>query len=77
MQNKGKMKIIGITGGIGSGKSTAAQLFSQEYNIPIIDADVLSKKAACRDDVITEIKKTFGSVCVDEKNNVNRKIQKN
>jgi len=32
---------IGLTGGIGSGKSTITDLFSQ-YNIPIIDADIIA-----------------------------------
>jgi len=32
---------IGLTGGIGCGKSTAANIF-QEFNIPIIDADVIA-----------------------------------
>jgi dephospho-CoA kinase len=37
------MKIIGITGGIGSGKTTVARLLSEEYQIPIIDADEIVK----------------------------------
>jgi len=32
------MKIIGLTGGTGSGKSSAARRF-EEHNIPVIDAD--------------------------------------
>lgn len=35
------MLVIGLTGGIGSGKSTVAELFA-EKNIPIIDADEIS-----------------------------------
>ncbi|WP_112181587.1 MULTISPECIES: dephospho-CoA kinase [Paraliobacillus] len=36
-------KIIGLTGGIASGKSTVANLF-REKQIPIIDADVIAKE---------------------------------
>lgn len=35
------MLIVGLTGGMGAGKTTVANLFAR-YNIPIIDADVIS-----------------------------------
>lgn len=35
--------IIGLTGGIGSGKSSAAQAFRQ-LNIPVVDADAVSRR---------------------------------
>lgn len=34
---------IGLTGGIGSGKSTVCRLFS-EWDVPIIDADVIARQ---------------------------------
>ncbi|MFC2548355.1 MAG: dephospho-CoA kinase, partial [Corynebacterium matruchotii] len=36
------MKKIGLTGGIGSGKSTVARMLS-DHNIPIIDADRIAR----------------------------------
>ncbi len=38
------MKIIGLTGGIASGKSTAARLLA-EQGMPVIDADLLAREA--------------------------------
>ena len=36
------MKAIGLTGGIGSGKTTVSQLFAQ-LGVPVIDADVIAR----------------------------------
>lgn len=36
---------IGLTGGIATGKSTAAQLLKSRHHIPVIDADILAKQA--------------------------------
>ena len=38
------MKIIGITGGIGTGKSTVLTLLKQEYSAYIVEADKLAHK---------------------------------
>jgi dephospho-CoA kinase len=37
------MLVVGLTGGIGSGKSTVAQLFS-ELQVPVIDADLIARQ---------------------------------
>jgi pantothenate kinase len=40
-----KMFIVGVTGGIATGKSTVCDVF-REYGIPVIDADVAARKGA-------------------------------
>lgn len=37
------MFIIGLTGGISTGKTTVSEMF-QEYGIPVIDADKMARK---------------------------------
>ncbi len=36
--------VVGLTGGIASGKTTAANLFSEHFNIDIVDADVIARQ---------------------------------
>lgn len=52
-------KIIGLTGGIGSGKSTVAKMFTA-YGIPVYIADDEAKKLMESDEVIKQVIGTFG-----------------
>ena len=38
------MKVIGLTGGISSGKSTVSRILNSEFGIPVIDADLISRQ---------------------------------
>ena len=40
------MFLIGLTGGIASGKSTVSSIFTSEYGVPIVDADLIAKKGS-------------------------------
>jgi len=51
--NKDKMIKLGITGGIGSGKSTVSEIFSL-CNVPVYIADIESKKLVASSPVIRE-----------------------
>jgi len=55
------MKIVGLTGGIGSGKSTVAELL-QVYGIPVYDSDSRSKML-CETDpsLVVSLKILFGN----------------
>jgi dephospho-CoA kinase len=66
------MLTIGLTGGIGSGKSTVAKLFA-ELNIPIIDTDIIAREVvAPGQPALTEIAKTFGAEILTSDGQLNR-----
>jgi len=58
-------KIIGMTGGIGSGKTTVANYF-KELGIPVYIADVEGKKITESPKILKSIKDAFGSAVFDE-----------
>lgn len=65
---------VGITGGIGSGKSTVCKIFAS-MGIPILDADTLAKNIAEIDLNVREaILKNFGEESYDINGKYNRKF---
>ena len=38
-------RLIGLTGGIATGKSTVSKYLAEKYYIPVLDADILAKEA--------------------------------
>jgi len=67
------MKVIGLTGGIGSGKSAVARLLA-ELGAIIIDADKIGHEALKRDtEVWHEVVAAFGQQILTPDGNINRK----
>lgn len=58
-------KIVGLTGGIGSGKTTMAKYFADK-GIPVYIADDEAKKIMFRPDVVQEIVAAFGHEVMTE-----------
>jgi dephospho-CoA kinase len=63
---------IGLTGGIGSGKSTVAKLFKQ-FHIPVIDADIIAHQLVEPKQVaLSSIKKAFGTFVINDDGSLDR-----
>lgn len=66
--------VVGITGGIGTGKSTVAQIIA-EMGYPMISTDAIAKEIMLSDKkVISEIKSAFGNEAYNEDSTPNTKF---
>lgn len=72
-----KLFIIGVSGGIGSGKSSFASLLS-EAGLPVLDADKISHQmTAAGGDSMQEIAQVFGSDFIKADGSLNRDAMAN
>ena len=69
---KEKMKkvVIGLTGGIGTGKSTVSQIL-KEKNFPVIDLDVISHEVIKFPKVVEKMVENFGKEVLEYNNTGN------
>ncbi|MEZ9574338.1 MULTISPECIES: dephospho-CoA kinase [Vibrio] len=60
--------IIGLSGGIASGKTTVANLFNEHFNIDIVDADIVAREVVALGSVgLKQITEHFGeSILLDD-----------
>ena len=64
-------KIIGLTGGIGSGKTSIAKYFEQK-GIPVYIADERAKIVSSKPEVVKKIISAFGQEILDENDNISK-----
>ena len=64
--------IVGLTGGIGSGKSTITNLFV-ELGVPIVDADIVAREVVEKGSpLLAQIAEHFGESILTEEGELNR-----
>lgn len=64
--------IVGLTGGIASGKSTVSKYF-KEFGAEVLDADLVAKELSEKKENIAKMVEIFGDDILDETGNILRK----
>ena len=68
------MKVIGITGSSGAGKSTVCEIIEELYDVCIINADKIAKELSKKGSSYVEgIANIFGKTILTEDGELNRK----
>ncbi|WP_105979828.1 dephospho-CoA kinase [Staphylococcus simulans] len=66
-------KVIGLTGGIGTGKSTVSELLAV-HGFKIVDADIAAREAVEKgSEGLEQVRQVFGDEAIDENGKMNRK----
>ena len=67
-----KQRIIGITGGIATGKTTVSDYLHHTYGLPILDADLYARQALTGDR-IAKLRDHYGKLIFDDQGNLDRR----
>ncbi|MBK1986379.1 dephospho-CoA kinase [Sphaerospermopsis aphanizomenoides BCCUSP55] len=66
-------RLIGLTGGIATGKSTVADYLATAYNLPILDADIYARDAvSVGSSILAQIAQRYGQEILLADANLNR-----
>ena len=65
--------VVGVTGGIGSGKTTVCNAFAQNHSVSVIDADIIARKVVePGQPALEEVVKAFGREVLDDRGGLDR-----
>lgn len=68
-----QQRIIGLTGGIATGKSTVSDYLTRRYGLPVLDADVYARAAVAKEsEILGVICDRYGSQILSSDGNLNR-----
>lgn len=67
-----KQRIIGITGGIATGKTTVSDYLHNTYGLPILDADLYARQALTGDR-LAKLRDRYGKLIFDDQGNLDRR----
>lgn len=71
------MRVIGLTGGIGTGKSITSEII-RSFGVPVIDADEVSRSLLSTGSKYnSQVVSLFGNQVLDQKGNIDRKALAN
>ncbi|MGD1873175.1 MAG: dephospho-CoA kinase [Mastigocoleus sp.] len=66
-------RIIGLTGGIATGKTTVSNYLASSYKLPILDADIYAREAVkSGSDILIKISHRYGKEILLNDDNLNR-----
>lgn len=67
-----QQRIIGITGGIATGKTTVSDYLRDTYGLPILDADLYARNALVGDR-LRKLQERYGKLIFDDQGNIDRR----
>lgn len=68
-------RLLGITGGIGSGKTTATKLLAAALDATVVDADQIAREVVAKGSpVLAQLQAAFGADVVQSDGNLDRKL---
>ena len=66
-------QIIGLTGGIATGKSTVSRYLEEKYKLPIYDADIIARQAVDKGSpILRKISDRYGQDILNQNGELNR-----
>jgi dephospho-CoA kinase len=72
--SKSSQRTIGLTGGIGTGKTTVSNYLANHYQLPVLDADIYAREAVQPDSpILSEIFERYGVAVKLPDSTLNRK----